>query len=46
MQSALYDAAGHRRSSVTVLGFHEARTPRNKGRRYAADGPGLTRSSP
>ncbi len=39
MQSALYDAAGHRRSAVTTPGFHEGRAPRNKGRRYPADPP-------
>jgi hypothetical protein len=36
MQSALYDAAGHRRSPVTMPGFHEGRAPRNKGRRTPA----------
>ncbi|MGI8412824.1 MAG: tyrosine-type recombinase/integrase [Solirubrobacteraceae bacterium] len=39
MQSALYDAAGHRRSPVTMPGFHEGRAPRNKGRQYPADPP-------
>ena len=39
MQSVLYDAAGHRRSPVTLPGFHEGRVPRNKGRRYPADPP-------
>ena len=39
MQSALYDAAGHPRSPVTMPGFHEGRAPRNKGRRYPADPP-------
>ena len=39
MQSSLYDAAGHRRSPVTMPGFHEGRTPRNNGRRYPADPP-------
>jgi integrase len=39
MQSALYDAAGHRRSPVTMRGFHEGSVPRNKGRRYPADPP-------
>lgn len=39
MQSALYDAAGHRRSPVTMPGFHTGRAPRNKGRRYPADPP-------
>jgi hypothetical protein len=35
----LYAAAGHRRSPVTMPGFHEGRAPRNKGRRYHADPP-------
>jgi site-specific recombinase XerD len=39
MQSVLYEAAGHRRSPVTLPGFHEGRAPRNKGRRYPADPP-------
>jgi integrase len=39
MQSALYDAAGHRRSPVTIPGFHEGRAPRNKGRGYPTDPP-------
>jgi integrase len=39
MQSVLYDAAGHRRSPVTMPGFHDGRVPRNKGRRYPADPP-------
>ena len=39
MQSALYDATGHRRSPVTMPGFHEGRAPRNKGQRYPADPP-------
>jgi integrase len=39
MQAVLYDAAGHRRSPVTMPGFHEGRAPRNKGRRYPADPP-------
>jgi integrase len=39
MQSALYDAAGHRRSPVTVPAFHQGRPPRNTGRRYPADPP-------
>jgi hypothetical protein len=39
MQSALYDAAGHPRSPVTMPGFHEGRAPRNKGRQYPADPP-------
>jgi integrase len=39
MHAVLYDAAGHRRSPVTMPGFHEGRTPRDKGRRYPADPP-------
>jgi integrase len=39
MQSVLYDAAGHRRSPVTMPGFHKGLAPRNKGRRYPADPP-------
>src|SRR5450755_1311080 len=39
MHAVLYDASGHRRSPVTMPGFHEGRTPRNKGRRYPADPP-------
>jgi site-specific recombinase XerC len=41
MQSASYDAAGHRRSPVTMPGFHEGRAPINKGRRYPADPPAV-----
>jgi integrase len=39
MHTVLYDAAGHRRSPVTMPGFHEGRAPRNKGHRYPADPP-------
>jgi integrase len=39
MQSVLYDAAGRRRSPVTMPGFHEGRAPKNKGHRYPADPP-------
>jgi integrase len=39
MHAVLYDAAGHRRSPITMPGFHEGRVPRNKGRRYPADPP-------
>src|ERR1019366_4411281 len=39
MEPVLYDAAGHRRSPVTMPGFHEGGAPRNKGRRYPADLP-------
>jgi integrase len=41
MQSVPYDAAGHRRSPVTMPGFHEGRAPRNKGRRYPPDPPAV-----
>lgn len=39
MESVLYDAAGHRRSPATMPGFHQGRSPRNKGLRYPADPP-------
>jgi hypothetical protein len=39
MHPVPYDAADHRRSAVTIPGFHEGRAPRNKGRRYPADPP-------
>lgn len=39
MHAVLYDAAGQRRSLVTMPGFHKGRVPRNKGRRYPADPP-------
>jgi site-specific recombinase XerD len=39
MRAVLYDAAGLRRSPVTMPGFHEGRAPRNKGHRYPADPP-------
>jgi site-specific recombinase XerD len=39
MHTALLDVAGNRRSPVTMPGFHEGRTPRNKGHRYPADPP-------
>ena len=39
MHDVLYGAAGHRRSPVTMPGFHEGRAPRNKGHRYPADPP-------
>jgi integrase len=39
MQPVLFDAAGHRRSPVTMPGFQEGRAPRNKGRQYPADPP-------
>jgi hypothetical protein len=37
--SAVLDAAGRRRSTATLPGFHAGRAPRNKGRRYPADPP-------
>jgi integrase len=39
MQSALLDAAGHRRSPATMPGYPRGRPPRNKGERYPADPP-------
>jgi hypothetical protein len=33
MQSVLYDAASHLRSLATMPGYHQGRTPRNKGMR-------------
>src|SRR5919197_3919077 len=36
---ALQDAAGRRRSPVTLPGYHARRPPRNKGLRYPADPP-------
>jgi site-specific recombinase XerD len=39
MESVLYDAAGHRRSPATMPGYHQGRSPRNKGLRYPADPP-------
>ena len=39
MESMLLDAAGHRRSPVTLPGYHRGRTPRNKGEQYPADPP-------
>ena len=39
MESVLFDAAGHRRSPATMPGFHQGRSPRNKGLRYPADPP-------
>ncbi len=41
MESVLYDAAGHRRSPATMPGFHQGRSPRNKGLRYPADPPNI-----
>jgi site-specific recombinase XerD len=39
MTQPLLDAAGRRRSSATMPGFHAGRPPRNKGLRYPADPP-------
>ena len=39
MQSALLDAAGHRRSPATMPGYNRGRPPRNKGEPYPADPP-------
>ena len=36
---SVIDAAGHRRSPATMPGYHQGRSPRNKGRRYPADPP-------
>ena len=39
MHPILFDAAGHRRVSVKLPGYHAGRPPRNLGRRYPADPP-------
>ena len=39
VESILLDAAGHRRSPVTMPGYHRGRPPRNKGEQYPADPP-------
>jgi integrase len=39
MESIALDAAGHRRSPATMPGYHQGRTPRNKGMHYRADPP-------
>lgn len=39
MEFTLYDAAGHRRSPATMPGFHQGRSPRNRGLRCPADPP-------
>ena len=39
MESVLLDVAGHRRSPVTMPGYHRGRPPRNKGEQYPADPP-------
>ena len=38
-ESVLLDVAGRRRSPATLPGYHTARVPRNKGKRYPADPP-------
>jgi integrase len=38
-ESVPLDAAGHRRSPVTMPGHHQGRAPRNEGLRYPADPP-------
>ena len=35
----LLDCAGRRRSPATLSGFHQGRSPRNKGLRYPPDPP-------
>jgi len=37
--SAVFDAAGRRRSPATLPGYHAGRAPRNKGMHYPADPP-------
>ena len=37
MEPCSLDAAGHRRSPVTMSDYHRGRVPRNKGRRYPAE---------
>jgi hypothetical protein len=37
--TVLLDAAGRRRSPVTMPGYHTGRPPGNKGMRYPADPP-------
>jgi integrase len=39
MESVLLDVAGHRRSPVTMPGYHRGRPPRNEGEQYPADPP-------
>jgi integrase len=39
IEPIILDAAGHRRSQVTMPGYHRGRPPRNKGCRYPADPP-------
>ena len=44
MEPCSLDAAGHRRSPVTMPDYHRGRVPRNKGRRYPADPPTVDES--
>jgi site-specific recombinase XerC len=37
----LLDVAGHRRSPVTMPGYHQGRPPKNKGLRFPADPPAV-----
>ena len=39
MHPIVVDAAGRRRHTVTLPGYHAGRPPRNKGRHYPADPP-------
>ena len=41
--TALLDAAGRRRSPVTMPGYHAGRPPGNKGMHYPADPPTVPR---
>jgi site-specific recombinase XerD len=41
MHPTLLNAAGHPRTAVTMPGYHTARPPRNKGRRYPPDPPSI-----
>ena len=41
MESVLYDAAGHRRSPVTMRGYRQGRPPGNNGLCYPADPPAV-----
>jgi hypothetical protein len=39
VDAVVLDAAGRRRSSATLPGYHAGRAPRSKGQRYPADPP-------
>jgi hypothetical protein len=43
---SLLNAAGRRRSPVTLTGYLAGRPPRNKGLRYPPDPPTIEESSP